>query len=935
MPLRNLSILRLLTALPCLALGLGGMPAPGHAQTWDGGGNNNNWTTDNNWNPNSTPVNDGTANIIFAGNVRLSVNVNSARNVNSITFNNTAGAFTLSNNSITIQGGGITNNDTDLQTINSGLTLGASQTWNANSGNLALGGTVTLGAFELTLTGANATTLSGSIQGTGSVVKGGSGTVTYSGGTGNTYSGTTTVNAGTLVLAKTSGDASQGSWIVGDGTGTDTLRLGASQQIQDSSSVNVTVNSSGVFDLNGFNETLSQITLAGGAVTTGSGTLTIGNLGGAGITSNASATGASISGNLALAPFSTTITVADGAAASDLTISAAISGNRIIKEGAGVLVLSGANTFTDGGVTGFNPALTINAGTVSISAANNLGNAANDVWLNGGTLRVTGNINSASTQLYYVNSGGGTFEVTPGNTLTWDDADQLRSSGSSGTLTKTGGGTLLITQDNDTNAADTFSGPVVVSAGILRLETSNNSMLLGSAGNTTGESSFVKNLGDATSFTVNNGGTWAIAITSTTAFDRRIILQDNATLAVNNGGILDWSTARTDIEFYGTVTMDGPSASATLAPEDDIKYNGSFTMTNGAQMTGDTPDGVLVGNDGSGLLSIQSGSDATFILGGPGKLEQRFTIFNGGTTEVTGSGSTLNLERDPTTNISAPNIPSIDINSGGTLRLADGGTAHINDAMNARMFNGSIFDGGTASGKGTLVLDGGNLQARSPTVTNTPNVTMATSTTSSIEATPSGSGTGGITGLGTFTKTGTGTTTITSSVGTNNFGAQTIDVQQGTLLFGASNRVADSSQFRMAGGTLATGGFSDTVGTLTLTANSTIDLGSGASILNFANSAATSWTGGASLSITNWSGIPVTGGGTDQVFFGSSAAGLTSSQLSQIFFINPAGLNPGTYAATILQSGEIVPVPEPGVWAVMALLGGWLLWREHRRRARV
>lgn len=895
------------------------------SQTWDGGGGNNNWTTANNWNPNGVPVNDGTANIIFAGTVRLNVNVDSFRNVNSITFNNTAGAFTLNNNGITIQSGGITNNDGDNQTINSNLTLGASQTWNANSGNLTYGGTVNLGSFTLTTTGANNSSFSGSIQGTGSVIKNGTGTATYSGSAGNTYSGTTTINSGTMVLSKTSGNASQGSWIVGDGTGTDTLRLGASQQIQDSSSVNVTVNNSGVFDLNGFNETLAQITLVGGSVTTGSGTLTIGNLGGYGIASNASSTGASISGNLDLAPFSTTINVADGTAANDLTISATISGNRIVKTGGGVLVLSGNNTFSDGDATGFNPALTINAGTVSISSATNLGNSANDVWLNGGTLRVTGNVNPASNQRFYVNSGGGTFEVTSGNTFTWDDAGQLRTSGTSGTLTKTGDGTLIISANNTT---DPFSGPVVVENGTLRLNLTNESILLGptSDGNS-GQPAFGRPLGNSANITVNNGGTLTAETSGTsTSVSQRIIQLPSTTITVNNGGTMNMTTSRQDIEFYGTTTVTGSAAAANLTAEDDIKFNGNFTLTNNAQLTGTAPDGVLVGSDGTGNLTVQNGADATFTMGGTSKTEQRFTIFNGGTLAVSGSGSTFNLE-----NAGSFTGLSLDVNSGGTLRLADSGTAQVNDQILARLYNGSTFDGGTATSKGTLLLTG-DLQARSPTVTNSPNLTMGVGNAdSSISETATGSGTGGLTGLGTFTKTGTGTTTITSTVGTNNFGAETVDIQQGTLLLGASNRIADTSNFQMSGGTFATGGFSETAGTLTLTANSTINMGAASSILNFADSSSTSWTTGSTLSITNWSGNPDTGGGTDQIFFGTTSSGLTSAQLSQIFFINPASLPAGTYAARILATGEVVPVPEPKtIFATALILIGLIFWEMRR-----
>ena len=71
------------------------------------------------------------------------------------------------------------------------------------------------------------------------------------------------------------------------------------------------------------------------------------------------------------------------------------------------------------------------------------------------------------------------------------------------------------------------------------------------------------------------------------------------------------------------------------------------------------------------------------------------------------------------------------------------------------------------------------------------------------------------------------------------------------------------------------------------------------------------------MNIYNWSGS-LSGGGTDQLHFGSDANGLTSSQLAQIAFYS--GDSTGFLGMTgILSTGEIVPVPEPTTW-----LGGAL-----------
>jgi len=135
-----------------------------------------------------------------------------------------------------------------------------------------------------------------------------------------------------------------------------------------------------------------------------------------------------------------------------------------------------------------------------------------------------------------------------------------------------------------------------------------------------------------------------------------------------------------------------------------------------------------------------------------------------------------------------------------------------------------------------------------------------------------------------------------------------VNINGGALEIGAAERLSDGAGVTMSGGTLRTAGFTESLGTLTLSGPATIDLGSGASILDFADSSLRSWTG--SLSITNWSGL-TNGGGTDQIFFGNSASGLQSNQIALISFVDPAGFAPGSYSATILANGEVVAVPEP------------------------
>ncbi len=79
-----------------------------------------------------------------------------------------------------------------------------------------------------------------------------------------------------------------------------------------------------------------------------------------------------------------------------------------------------------------------------------------------------------------------------------------------------------------------------------------------------------------------------------------------------------------------------------------------------------------------------------------------------------------------------------------------------------------------------------------------------------------------------------------------------------------------------------------------------------ACVLHFQDSSSLAWSGNPNLQITNWSGS-LYGGGQHQILFGANASSLTTQQLTQIQFQNPAGLPPCKYPARILATGEIVP----------------------------
>lgn len=283
----------------------------------------------------------------------------------------------------------------------------------------------------------------------------------------------------------------------------------------------------------------------------------------------------------------------------------------------------------------------------------------------------------------------------------------------------------------------------------------------------------------------------------------------------------------------------------------------------------------------------------------------------------------------------------------GSLNFEDGATI-VNNSSAAQNLNFDINAKGS-----TLIIDSGSTPGGS--FAFGPDGTIDLSDTGGVNAVFIGSndttvesviaGTGG-----SVTKTGSGTLTFSGSDSNTYTGATTVSdgtlaldksgataivgdilINGGTLLLAENDQINDSSNMTLDGGTLNTGGNNEVLGTLTLSSNSTIDLNSGGSVLQFDGSGGEIWSGGILL-ITNWQGDGA-GGGSDQILFGNSLAGLTSGQVSQIRFQNPAGFAPGTYGARLLPSGEVVPVPEPAAVAATFGLASLIGWRERKRIA--
>ena len=328
----------------------------------------------------------------------------------------TRGNLLLGNNAslgtgaVALNGGKISSSSTGSAVPANNTTIGGNVTLGdaANTGKLTFSGTMGLGGATRTLTTDSVVEFSGVVGGGGGITKQGASTLTFLGASANTYTGTTTVNDGTLVLAKTAGvNAIAGGLTIGDGTNSDTVNLGASDQIADTVVVNMIGTASGQrgnFQLLGFNET-------------------IGGLSGGGQVQNASSTADSV----------LTLNVANATTQTSSAVLRNTGGSTtgslsIVKTGGGTQILGGNMTYT--GVTSINE----------------------------GTLAVTGSLLNSGAVL--VNNGGSLSGSGSVGTVTLASGSVLRPGDSPGTLTAAssiwqGGATYSWEIDNATGLAGT------------------------------------------------------------------------------------------------------------------------------------------------------------------------------------------------------------------------------------------------------------------------------------------------------------------------------------------------------------------------------------------------------------------------------------------------------------------------------------------------
>lgn len=490
--------------------------------------------------------------------------------------------------------------------------------------------TVSNSANRYTFTGTAGTA---DITGSGTLTKSNGGTLTIA--TQQSYTGGTTVNGGVLELT---GGGGSGGTIRGNATvnAGAVLRLGTIDALgfnNDATAVN-TVNLVGgtLTSAAGTNQTTTaKFYLTGGTI---NGTVNLDLFSNnSSITTYADANPSTISvSTMNLRQNDTVFDVADGAAANDLLISSVIGngtgGNRaMIKNGSGTMKLTGVNTFT-GNVTVNGGVLDLTDGVLYSSAYNN----TNIVTLNtGGTLRVNSFGYNASASLgqlsdygarrvlnggvievisgtqsvgnnFNAGTNGGTFRYNPAVTsntltLTGNANSNISLSGpltvetlgnvtigevidGTGSLTKTGANTLILTATNP------YSGTTTVSDGTLQIGNGGTTGTLG-AGAVTNNASLIFDHGTGAAVTVAN------SISGTGSLTKRGsgLLLLTATSLYSGATTVEQGTLRIGGHLDGTA----------------VTVQGGATLTSGAQAT--TGLGYVK------ALALSDGSTSTFRIG--------------------------------------------------------------------------------------------------------------------------------------------------------------------------------------------------------------------------------------------------------------------------------------------------------------------------------
>ena len=426
----------------------------------------------------------------------------------------------------------------------------------------------------------------------------------------------------------------------------------------------------------------------------------------------------------------------------------------------------------------------------------------------------------------------------------------------------------------------------------------------------------------------------------------------SGTLTVADGGtvIAQRITLASTAGSTGTLNYgayNGSDSNVTLNVG-AMEFGAGGTLNlNSSSQTAKIASSLGSANLGNGIIN-SLGKGITTLTGNSSGFSGQVNISRGSTLQF-GDGTTSGTALGNATVTNSGTL-NFDLNNTGLSTF--GGTLSGNGVLNqsgsllALTGDNSAFTGAVNISSGsTLQLGNGNgslgLFGSAATVTNGGALNLNFGGNTAVSNQISGSGSVLLNGSGTVTMTGasyTGTTTVNGgglSLGDTGslLNSSAVTVQNGGTLLLGSRTSSQVSNVTLNNGTLSLGASSNrasqTINSLTLTGNSSIDfanLASGSTL-----TIGTLTMGGKTLNVFDWNGQPIygpassTGGGNTHLIV-DNASTLSGLDLKNIDFYSGNSTTSTFLGQGALGVGnEIVPVPEPGVIISALMLLGWLL----------
>ena len=500
-----------------------------------------------------------------------------------------------------------------------------------------------------------------------------------------------------------------------------------SEAMSTTAGTGIIISGSGVFATGAYSSTANaqSFTINGGTViargTTGlgNGAASVLNLNGGTLASNASRSfdntrfggGIVIGGNVQFGELATNVTLASSTAdlsfANNVSLGGAVRtftlGNNGTQTFSGIISNGGLTFAANSGAGGrfditgaantFTGPININGGEVRFTVDGSMGNAANDIIIDGGRF---GKASDATTVTLgadrdiFVGDGLGTSISSAGTGILIYNKAIANKTGEIGSWAKQGGGTLSL------GGVSTYSGDTAINNGILQLTTGNDRLPTGT----------VVSLGQAASANVGtldlNGRNQQIAGLVST-------LGTNATASKNT--VTSATTATLDINVAEGATKsygDGTAAnSGVITGLLALVKSGTGTQVLGDANTysgGTTVNAGTLALSGSGTLGSTSGTVAigagTLDLGGLSRTSGAFTLDSGTLRNGTLTAASYGL------------------NNSGTVSaaLAGAGALTKSGTGNATLSGANTYAGTTTVNAGTLAVNGSLLNSGSVVV---------------------------------------------------------------------------------------------------------------------------------------------------------------------------------------------------------------------------